>query len=321
MTVLLPLVILTLVSAGALVGLSALGRQRDRANLRRQLVAICAAAAEQEAPTRQILREQSVQMPRWLTRVPIVPHLAAHVELRLEQAAWQHGTAAFLRRSAMLAVAFGTVAAFLSADPLSTVLAAVFGALALFFRILWVRRKRMRMFEEQLPEAIDLLSRSIRAGHTLGTAMKLIADESEEPVSGEFRRLFEEQKYGLPIDDSLDGLTRRIELLDVRVFSAAVMVHREIGGNFAEILDKIASLIRDRFNLRRQLQVYTAQGRMSGMVLGFMPIGVGAILWLISPEHMSLLVTDPIGHVMIGAAVILQLIGYFWIWRTLQLEL
>ncbi|HEY0152568.1 MAG TPA: type II secretion system F family protein [Longimicrobium sp.] len=184
-----------------------------------------------------------------------------------------------------------------------------------------VRTRRLRSFEEQLPEAIDLLGRAIRSGHPLSAGLRMVAEESGQPVGGEFRRVFEEQKFGLPFEDSLTGLAARVPLVDVRILVTAVMIQRDVGGNLAEILDNLSHLIRSRFTIRRQLRTYTAQGRMSGYVLGILPIAVGFMIFALNPEYIMTLFKEPIGRAMMWSAAALQFLGFLWIRRIVDIEI
>jgi tight adherence protein B len=149
----------------------------------------------------------------------------------------------------------------------------------------------------------------------------MAAEDGSEPVAGEFRRVFEEQRFGLPLQDSLLGMADRINLVDVRILVTAIMVQREVGGNLAEILDNLAAVIRARFTIRRQIKVYTAQGRMTGYLLALLPFFLFGILYSINGEYMAVLFTDPIGKVLVGVALILQLAGFFWIRKIVNIEI
>ena len=183
------------------------------------------------------------------------------------------------------------------------------------------RRRRVSQFEEQFPEAIDLMGRAIRAGHPLSAGIRMVSEEAKDPIANEFRQIFEEQRFGLPFEEALLGLADRNELGDVRIFVTALLVQREVGGNLGEILDKIATTIRARFTIRRQLRVYTAQGRLSGYVLGAMPIVVGLGLYALNPEYISLLFTEVIGRFLLIGAIVMQIIGYLWIRRIVNIEI
>lgn len=205
----------------------------------------------------------------------------------------------------------------------STVIAIAVAALGSLLPDLFIfrrRLRRLRLFEEQFPEAIDLLGRAIRAGHPLASAIRMVAEETAEPVAGEFRQVFEEQRFGLPFEDALLGLSDRNTLVDVRIFVTAVLIQREAGGNLAEILDKIAQTVRARFSILRQLRVYTAQGRMSGFVLALLPLVVAGAIWFLQPAYMQMLITDPLGQTLIVMAIALQLIGYVWITRIVNIR-
>ena len=242
-------------------------------------------------------------------------------ERLLEQAGVNWGVARLIKLSLAGAVAGAALAPALSGAGYAALPGFVVGAALPSLYVRRVRSQRRKLLEQQLPEAIDLLGRAIRAGHALGTGFRLVAEESPEPIAAEFRRTFEEQKYGMPFEESLHSMTRRVPLIDLRVLVVAFLIQREVGGNLAEILDKLSHLVRTRFAMRRQLMVHTAQGRLSGVVLGFMPLGLGGVISLISPSYVQVLFHDPLGKAMLGAAVGLQLAGYVWIWRTLKIDL
>jgi tight adherence protein B len=183
------------------------------------------------------------------------------------------------------------------------------------------RKQRLRRFEEQFPEAIDLLGRAIRAGHPLTSGLRTVADESPDPLASEFRQVFEEQRFGLPFEDALLALTDRNELVDSRIFVTAVLIQREVGGNLAEILDKIADTVRARFSILRQLRTYTAQGRMSGYVISALPIVVGTLIYFIDRSYVMLLFNEPVGRMMVVTAVIMQILGFLWIRKIVNIEI
>jgi tight adherence protein B len=182
------------------------------------------------------------------------------------------------------------------------------------------RNQRLRKFEEQFPEAVDLIARTLRAGHAFPTGLKMASEELPEPVSGEFRGLFEQQNYGLPMPDALKAFADRVPIIDARFFVTAVLTQREAGGNLAEVLDNLASVIRDRFKIKRQLRVLTAHGRMTGMVLAAMPPAIFLYLLMRMPEHFRVLIDDPLGVRMIIAAVILQVVGALLILKISNVE-
>lgn len=182
------------------------------------------------------------------------------------------------------------------------------------------RTKRFEEFESLFPEAIDTLARSVRAGHAFTTAIEMIANEVAEPVAGEFRKLFEEQKFGLPVRDALLNLTERVPLVDVKFFVTAVMLQRETGGNLAEILDNLSYVIRERFKIQRQVRVFTAQGRLTMLLLMGMPPLIVVIMMLTNPTFIRPLFRDPIGHVAVVIGITLQTIGYFVIRKIIRIQ-
>src|SRR5689334_10519177 len=182
------------------------------------------------------------------------------------------------------------------------------------------RTKRFDRFEELFPQAIDTLARAVRAGHAFTTALELIANEVNEPVAGEFRKLFEEQKFGMPVRDALVNLTERVPLVDVKFFVTAVMLQRETGGNLAEILDNLSYVIRERFKIMRQVRVHTAQGRMTMMLLMGLPPIIIVTMQVMNPTFIRPLFDDPIGHILLVVGITLQTVGYFVIRRVIQIQ-
>src|SRR5271154_5649478 len=182
------------------------------------------------------------------------------------------------------------------------------------------RQRRLRKFEENFPEALDLLGRAVRAGHAFTTGLEMIAKESADPVAGEFRATFEEQNFGLPLRDALSNLAERVPLIDVRFFVTALLVQKETGGNLAELLDELSRLIRERFRIYREVKVRTAQGRLTAAVLIALPFLMLLVMEFLNPDYIKPLWTDPIGPVMLAAAVGLQIIGSLVIWKIVQIK-
>jgi tight adherence protein B len=194
------------------------------------------------------------------------------------------------------------------------------GAAIPYIVVRFQANRRIRKLEEQLPDAIDLMGRAMRAGHPLSAGFKMVADEAPEPIAGEFRQVFEEQRFGLPFDDSLLSLGERVRLSDIRILLTAILIHRQVGGNLAEVLDNIAALVRERFKLRRQLRVITAQGRLSGYVLAMLPFALGIAIFTLNRNYMMPIFESEIGRFMLVGAFIFQIIGYLWIRKILDIE-
>jgi tight adherence protein B len=182
------------------------------------------------------------------------------------------------------------------------------------------RSRRLHKFEELFPEALDLLGRAVRAGHAFTTGLEMISKECAEPLAGEFRTAFEEQNFGLPLRDALLNLTERVPLIDVRFFVTALLIQKETGGNLAEILDGLARVIRDRFRIYREVQVRTAQGRLTAAILIALPIMMLIILSVLNPKYVGVLFTDPKGPVVLAIAAIMQVIGSAILWKIIHFE-
>jgi tight adherence protein B len=182
------------------------------------------------------------------------------------------------------------------------------------------RTRRVQKFEEQFPEGLALISRALKAGHTFTTGLAMVAEEMPQPIGPEFKVLYDQQNYGMPMGDALKEFARRVPLLDARFFVTAVLIQRESGGNLAEILDNIATVIRDRFRVKRQIRVVSAHARMTGWVLVCIPPALALILSIINPEHFKTLTGSPLGIKMIWAAIGMQTVGTLVIRKMIKLE-
>ena len=191
------------------------------------------------------------------------------------------------------------------------------------FPVLLVMRKRkarMARFEEIFPESLEFVARSMRAGHAFSVSLEMIHREFQEPLAGEFRRTFEEHNLGLPLDVALQKLAKRIPSLDVHFFVSAVLLQKRTGGNLAEILDKLAYVIRERFKLRGRIRAISAHGKMTGAALSCIPIGVAVLMFYANPDYVRFFFLDDVGNLMLGGAVVLQLIGYAIIRQIVKIE-
>ncbi len=222
--------------------------------------------------------------------------------------------------SVMGALMAGLITYLLLPLALVALMVALGAAFAPFGFLLHRRGRRLKRFEEMFPEALDLLSRAIRAGHAFQTAMGMVADELPEPVGPEFKKTFDQQNYGLPLRDALNELSERIHLLDVRFFVTAVLIQRDTGGNLSEILDNLAHVVRERFKIQRQVRVHTAHGRFTGYVLLALPAALAVALSVINPAHMELLFHERMGQIMLMGAIVMQSIGFVWIRKVIKIE-
>src|ERR1700722_15526083 len=238
----------------------------------------------------------------------------------LEQGSLDVRAGNFLMLCAVSALVFAVVAFLAGGNLVFGWVGAVLGFFVPYAYPSHMRTRRFQKFEEKFPEAIDTLARAVRAGHAFTTALEMIANEVSEPVAGEFRQLYEEQKFGLPVRDALVNLSERVPLVDVKFFVTAVMLQRETGGNLAEILDNLSYVIRERFKILRQVRVHTAQGRMTMMLLMALPPTIVVIMLLINPGFIRPLFADPLGHALIVGGIALQTMGYFVIRKIIRIQ-
>lgn len=199
---------------------------------------------------------------------------------------------------------------------------ALAGALALLplFFLIFMRKRRMKAFAAQLPDAMELMSRALRAGHSLGAGFQLVSEEMKTPIASEFGRVFEEQNFGVPFDDALKALRDRVPNMDLRFFCTAVVLQRQTGGDLAEILDKIGALVRERFKIWGQIQALTGEGRLSGIVLLALPPGLFAAVYQLNPDYCMTLFTDPMGRKMLVGGIVMQLLGAVAIRKIINIK-
>jgi tight adherence protein B len=294
--------------------------------LRERLATVKEAAAREPSVELALLRDEM------LSKIPAIDNLLrrssriSNLQPFLEQADLKIRAGNILVLCAISSVALGAVG-FIAAGSmpanqalLFALVGMVLGGFLPYSYASYRRTKRFQKFEELFPEAIDTLARAVRAGHAFTTALELIANELSEPVASEFRKLFEEQKFGLPVRDALMNLADRMPLVDVKFFVTAVMLQRETGGNLAEILDNLSYVIRERFKIMRQVRVYTAQGRLTMMLLMGLPPVIVVTMLLTSPAFIRPLFYDPIGHFLVVAGIVLQTMGYFVIRKIIQIQ-
>ncbi len=327
MLAIVAILVFAVVAMGVFAVASLLDQRSAQARLLRERL-----ATVQEAATQQPSEELALLRDEMLSRIPALDNLLrrssriSNLQPFLEQANLKIRAGNILILCMISGVLLGGVG-FLLAGSLPpnqalmfAVVGLVLGTLTPYSYASYRRTKRFQKFEELFPEAIDTLARAVRAGHAFTTALELIANELSEPVASEFRKLFEEQKFGLPVRDALMNLTGRMPLVDVKFFVTAVMLQRETGGNLAEILDNLSYVIRERFKIMRQVRVYTAQGRLTMMLLMGLPPVIVLTMLLTSPAFIRPLFADPIGHVLVVAGIVLQTLGYFVIRKIIQIQ-
>lgn len=202
---------------------------------------------------------------------------------------------------------------------LALVPAALCGAVPAGY-LYWLRTQRMKQFERQLPEALELISRALRAGHAFSVGLKLVGEEAADPIGIEFRRVFDEFSMGVALPQALQNMTERLDSVDLRFFVTSVLVQRETGGNLAEIIDSLAELIRKRFELQLKVRALSAEGRFSGIILFCLPIVLGMVLYQMNPEYMGVLFKDPFGRTMVMVGSFLMVTGAFVMKRLIAIK-
>ena len=318
---LIALLVFVLVALAAFAMGSLLDQRNARARLIKERL-----ANERKAPELAVEEELALLRDEQLSQIPALDNLLRRstrvndIQKMLAQAGMAMRAGNFLGLSALSGVVATFLAYGLSKRVEIAWVAMLVGFVLPYSYTSFRRNKRFEKFEELFPEAIDTLARAVRAGHAFTTALEMITDEVAEPVSSEFRQLYEEQKFGMPVRDALINLTERMPLVDVKFFVTAVMLQRETGGNLAEILDNWSYVIRERFKIQRQVRVYTAQGRLTMALLMGMPPIIVTVMLLLNPAFISPLFSDPIGHTLLVAGVTLQTIGYFVIRKIIRIQ-
>jgi tight adherence protein B len=253
-------------------------------------------SAPEVAAQSDIVRKESLSDIPWLHDLLITMRRFQPLRLLHRQADCRVPLGIFVLATPLLALGALLLAISMhQALLLALLLAVVLGALPAGY-LYWLKSQRMAKFERQLPEALELVSRALRAGHAFSVGLKLVGDEAADPIGIEFRRVFDEVSMGVALTQALKNMTDRLDCVDLRFFVTAVLVQRETGGNLAEIIDSLAGLIRRRFELLLKVTALSAEGRFSGIILFCLPLVVGSALYMMNPEYMSILFTDPIGQ-------------------------
>ncbi|MGA7909404.1 MAG: type II secretion system F family protein [Candidatus Sulfotelmatobacter sp.] len=321
MPALIALVVFVIVALASFAIASLLDQRSARARLIKERL-----ATVQKAPEREPHEELALLRDEQLSKIPALdtllrrsPRVSA-IQDSLTQAGMKLRAGNFLFLCLLCGAVAGIAGLAWSKNPGVGWAALAIGAFLPYSFVSYRRQKRFEKFEELFPEAIDTLARAVRAGHAFTTALEMISSEVAEPLSSEFRKLYEEQKFGMPVRDALMNLTERVPLVDVKFFVTAVMLQRETGGNLAEILDNLSYVIRERFKIQRQVRVHTAQGRLTMALLMAMPPAVVGIMLIMSPDFVKPLFSDPIGHTLLVGSIALQTIGYFVIRKIIRIQ-
>ena len=262
------------------------------------------------------LLAESPTLDRLLLEIPRVHHL----DRLLLQSGLTLNVAGFLGFTLLGILAGFILASFFGVPLLVAIGSGVLaGAMPLFY-VLNAKRKRLITFEQQLPDALDLMGRALRAGHAFSSALKMVGDEMPEPVAGEFRTTFDELNYGISLQDALQNMATRAPSDDLRYFVIAVLIQRETGGNLTELLDSISALIRARLRLMGTIRILSAEGRLSAWILSLLPFFMVIVLYIINPKYMTILWTDPTGLKLVWLMLVLMVVGVFWMRRVIRIH-
>jgi tight adherence protein B len=280
-----------------------------------------------KGPRLQTKSVNVARAPEQLSHIPLLNsilsrrrHVVNPLQQLLVEAGLKYTVGVFVLASFFLGAAIGVIVWTVFKVFVAAVILGIAAAFLPLMYVRYKRTKRLETFEEQFPEAIDLIARAMRAGHALTTGLGMVADEIPAPVGEEFRRLYDEQNFGMSLPEALRALARRVPILDARFFVTAVLTQRESGGNLSEVLDNLASVMRERFKLKRHVRVASAHGRLSAWILSFMPPVLAGILFTLSPNFMRVLWEDPWGVQLLLAAATLQVIGAIIIARMVRIE-
>ena len=297
------------------------GTDAKRARLQQRLAEALLHSAHAEDIEVVLARSELMSEIPWLNRSLIRVQAAFKLKRMLDQADLHITPSRLVMFSAMAGMLAALAAAVLSIS-IFLILGAFLAAAAIpFIHVWWMRKKRFDRFLEHLPDALDLMSRALSAGHGFAEAMHMVSAEMPEPIATEFRKTYEEQNLGLSLKLALENLVDRIPLLDLRMCITAVLIQRETGGNLAEILEKVAYTIRERFRIMGDLKTLTTSSRMSAWLLCGLPIGVTLVITAMNPEYMSILWNDYRGHYLIMAALFLQITGMLIVRKILRIKI
>ena len=256
-----------------------------------------------------IVRKRMLSEVPWLNKKLLKLKWSGSAGLLLEQAGTRHTLGFFILVSALLAFLGLTAGSWLHLNYVLSILAgACLGCLPIW-HILKKKRKRMEKFQGQLPEALDLVARALRAGQALSGALKMVADEMDDPIGDEFDKTLNEINFGVGVPEALKNLANRVDCLDLKFFVIAVVIQRETGGNLAEILENIARIIRERFKLHGRIRILAAEGKLSAIILTGLPFITAFVLFLANPEYIKILIRDPFGRILAGLALSLMILG------------
>ncbi len=310
--------ILLLVAFGVMLWV--LKPTRSEADVQRHLQQISGVYTAVDSGGATILRRESLSSIPWLNNLLLQLPGSLRLRMLITQAGSGWTLATLLFGSVFAALFTSWILTFIVPATLLDILFGVAVGLVPYVFLLIKRAARFARFDALLPEAIDLMSRALKAGHAITSMIEMVSQEIAEPIAGEFKIVFEQQNLGLPMRDAVLHLAERVPLADVRFLATAILVQKETGGNLAEILDKTAALMRERMRLKGQLKIYTAQGRLTGWILCAMPFIIFALLSVVNFNYEKKLWTEPMGIHLIYAGLVMMAVGVLVIRKIIDVK-
>jgi len=277
---------------------------------------VWSSGADEFSILKQRVFSQSPGFHRLLEQMPGMPSLDA----LLIHSGLSWNVARFVATTVVVAFAGFAVALFFRFPVIAALGAALLCAPLPLLYVLRAKNKRLARIEQQLPDAIDLMARALRAGHAFPNTIKMVGDEMTQPIAGEFRALFDEVNYGISMQEALLSLANRVPSTDLKYLVIAVLIQRETGGNLAELLDNISAVIRARLKLFGTIRVLSAEGRLSAWILSLLPFAAALLIQLVNPGFMKVLWSDPVGIKMIGAAIMMMVFGILWMRKIIRIR-
>ena len=281
------------------------------------------ASGEAAVSVATLLKELEPERPTGLKALLTSFQFSKHAQVQLQQAGLNWSSARLLAAMGLAAVpglGLGSLLPFIMNGPTTAILLGVGGAVAPYLFVRHKRKKRLDRLEEQFPEALDFLSRSMRAGHAFTISLQMVGEELADPLGQEFRTLFNEQNLGASLEAALRNFAERVPLLDVRFFTSSVLLQKQTGGNLAEILTRLAYVIRERFRLKGQVRAASAHGRLTASILTVLPIVTMLGMLVVAPGYLQGMAADPDGRWLVGGAIVAQLLGYFFINKIITIK-
>jgi tight adherence protein B len=281
------------------------------------------AAGEPVVAIHNLLKELNSDAPSGFKAVLASLHFTRRAQEQIQQAGLTWSSTRLLTMMAMMGLAgicLGCMLPFLVNAPITAVVLGLAASTLPYFYVRQKRQKRLNALEEQFPEALDFLSRSMRAGHAFSISLEMVGEEIADPLGQEFRALFNEQNLGAPLDVALRNFGQRVPLLDVRFFTSSVLLQKQTGGNLSEILTRLAYIIRERFRLKGQVKAASAHGRLTATILTLLPVGTMLGLLVVAPGYLQGMAEDSDGRWMIAGAVVAQILGNFFIKKIINIK-